>query len=373
MGDIKTFYQRAEVPCLDRLRNALDPKTSLFSRQIRKRVWESTLGTEEVTSTAICLIALFRSGVSPVRIDMNTVATLEALVEGARRHNYPGGAGLVIWANAVAGGVPLPELLRRLDISLEDPDFHVKQITTMEVAWLVSGLAHELRRDPSGGCGMVLEAAAAGLLSRFNPEAGLFHHCSEKAPLRHRLRRHLPNFADQIYPVQALCHAAVVIGLPSALKTAAACAAKLVALQGDLGQWWWHYNSQTGAVARPYPVYSVHQHAMAPMALMALTAAGGESFAAAIERSLAWISDNELGVDLLDVRAGTIWRDIEMKVGSPRRLARLAGSLLGSETAPGSVSAGDLIVNFETRPYEWGWCIFAGAMARGVEAARFVS
>jgi hypothetical protein len=99
---------------------------------------------------------------------MSTVITLEALVEGAKRHDYPGGDGLVIWANAVAGGVSLSELLRQLDVSLEDPDFHVKWITTMEAAWLVSGLVREFRRDPSGECGMVLEAAAAGLLSRFN-------------------------------------------------------------------------------------------------------------------------------------------------------------------------------------------------------------
>jgi hypothetical protein len=361
------------VLCLDRLRDALDPKTGLFSRQLRNRVWESTLGTEEVTSTAICLIALCRGGVSPVRIGMNTLATLKALVEGAKRHDCPGAAGLVIWANAVAGGVPLSELLRRLNVSLEDPDSHVERITTMEASWLVSGLAHELRRDPSGECGTVLEAAASGLLSRFNPVTGLFHHCSEKAPLRHRLRRHLPNFADQIYPIQALSHAAMEAGLPRALEAAAACAGKLVALQGNLGQWWWHYDSRTGSVAQPYPVYAVHQHAMAPMALMGLASAGGEDFTPAIERSLAWITVNELGIDLFDSKDGTIWRDIEREEGLPGRLVRHAGSLLGTKSGSGGISIRNLTVNYETRPYEWAWCIFAGAMVRGIEAARFVS
>ena len=34
------------------------------------------------------------------------------------------------------------------------------------------------------------------------------------------------------------------------------------------GQWWWHYDVRDGSVVERYPVYSVHQHAMAPMALL---------------------------------------------------------------------------------------------------------
>jgi len=371
VGDIRTFYQNTEVLCLDRLREALDRKTGLFSRQLRHGRWEPTMGTEEMTSTAICLISICRSGTDPKRIDLDCGAAMDALVESGRRLGYRGGAGLVIWANAVTEGPPLSELLRRLNVSLKDATGHVAQITTMETAWLVSGLAHEYSRDPSEWTRRMLGEVVEGLLSRFDPQACLFHHASESAPLKHRLRRHLPNFADQIYPVQACSHAGAV-GVPQALRAAGDCAARLVELQGELGQWWWHYNSRTGAVAQPYPVYSVHQHAMAPMALMGLTAAGGEDFTAAIVRSLAWISDNELGVDLLDGHTGTIWRDIEVKESSPRRLVRTAGSLLGGEVVPDSMSADDLTVNYETRPYEWGWCMFAGALACGVEAEHFL-
>ncbi len=52
-------------------------------------------------------------------------------------------------------------------------------------------------------------------------------------------------------------------------------AAAICGLQGPEGQWWWHYDTRNGSVVEGYPVYSVHQHAMAPMALLDLREAGG--------------------------------------------------------------------------------------------------
>ena len=57
--------------------------------------------------------------------------------------------------------------------------------------------------------------------------------------------------------------------MKEALQNSLQCANAICNLQGPLGQWWWHYDSMTGRVAERYPVYSVHQHAMAPMALFA--------------------------------------------------------------------------------------------------------
>ena len=46
------------------------------------------------------------------------------------------------------------------------------------------------------------------------------------------------------------------------------------------------------ALCEGYPVYSVHQHAMAPMALLDLRAAGGTDYMPAIAKGLQWLDSH---------------------------------------------------------------------------------
>jgi hypothetical protein len=109
------------------------------------------------------------------------------------------------------------------------------------------------------------------------------------------------------------------------------------------------------------------------MALRALETAGGPGFGRAIQAGRSWLSDNELGVDLVDRDAGTIWRSIERDEGLSRRLARHAWTLMGRrDDRPGSTPPG-LRVNHETRPYEWGWCLFASAVDAGWKPAEHLA
>ena len=58
-------------------------------------------------------------------------------------------------------------------------------------------------------------------------------------------------------------------------------------------------------------MYSVHQHAMAPMALFAAQDACNADFSEEMYKGLEWISGaNELQQDLENARAGVIWRCI---------------------------------------------------------------
>src|SRR5205085_4135860 len=97
-------------------------------------------------------------------------------------------------------------------------------------------------------------------------------------------RTHVACFADQVYPIQALARLYHSGNDADALAAAEECAARICELQGDGGQWWWHYDARTGRVIEGYPVYSVHQHAMAPMALLDLAEAGGSGRMADIAR-----------------------------------------------------------------------------------------
>ncbi len=87
-------------------------------------------------------------------------------------------------------------------------------------------------------------------------------------------RAHVGSFADQVYPIQALARLHGSAADPEALAVANAVAKVICDAQGPAGQWWWHYDSRTGGVVEGYPVYTVHQHAMAPMALLDLAERG---------------------------------------------------------------------------------------------------
>jgi hypothetical protein len=361
------FHDGVAELCKDRLRDALNPKTALFDRQLRERRWDDTYDTEDLTSTAICLVGLHRAGVDPARVNLDPAKTLSALSDVTRRRKYSGGVGLVIWANALWKGPSYAEVLAQVGESSSEPRAFAARLTTMEVAWLVSGLEHESRRGKSPAVEAALNAATAELLARHSEAAGLFSHASDAAPPAHRVRKSVPNFADQIYGVQAAAFAALAHGNAQALAASEACARRLVELQGPLGQWWWHYDSRNGEVAQPFPVYAVHQHAMAPMALMTLHAAGGTDYSKAVELSHAWVATNESGVELFDRQAGTIWRDVELDEGQVMRALRHARSLSGLRIGSGGASARNLKINFETRPYEWAWCLFAGAIAAGTK------
>lgn len=356
-------YVRYAPMCLDGLRKALHPETKLYDRQLRNARWESTIDTEDLTSTCICLIGVDRSETEPLGIGLDPPVTLDAAIVCAKRRQYEGGFGLLLWASAVWDGPGIDELAARTDLRVGDGVEYSTRITTMEASWLLSGLLHEQARRPSDRTRGAAEAVLHELQSRWTEATGLMPHSSQKAPLAHRVRRHIANFADQIYTVQAAAFASIVLGDRSALDLAKSLAGRLVELQGPLGQWWWHYDARAGLVAEPFPVYSVHQHAMAPMALMSVEAAGGGDFSEPIFMSHSWLTKNELGASMIDETAGTIWRDIEHGDSKAMVKMRHVRSLLGLYPRGERRKQPPLVMNLETRPYEWAWCLYAGAIA----------
>jgi len=181
-------------------------------------------------------------------------------------------------------------------------------------------------------------------------------------------RAHVSCFADQTYPLQALARLHASGDDPEALAAADACAARICALQGDAGQWWWHYDARTGTVVEGYPVYSVHQHAMAPTALFDLTDAGGSDFGAAVRRGLSWMAEPpELAAagrqePLILDEAGVTWRKVHR--GDPAKAVRAARGLVTRPLPGARLGVLDRVyrpaaVDRECRPYEFGWMLHA--------------
>ena len=221
------------------------------------------------------------------------------------------------------------------------------------------------------------ERAAARMLDAQGP-GGLFPHVLPADRLS-RFRAHVGSFADQVYSIQALARYASVTGDDRTLAAAARCAERLVALQGDQGQWWWHYDWRHGRVVERYPVYSVHQHAMAPMAFMELREAGGPDHRSALVLGLEWLLERpESGDDLIAEDLGVVWRKVGRR--DPRKIVRKARSVASARPQarpsatrltwldrvfpPGSIDR-------ECRPFELGWLLYAwhaGAPLRPVAA-----
>ncbi|MEU6933119.1 hypothetical protein AB0A05_28615 [Streptomyces sp. NPDC046374] len=271
-----------------------------------------------------------------------------------------GDAALIAWAAAETAHPKLSDALDRVT-ALDEPG---RPQYTVEAAWVLSALA-----AARGTLDVEdrLKSARDRLLRARTGTSPLFPHATGPG-LNPWYRAHIGCFADQTYPLQALARAHASGDDPEALAAADACATRICALQGDGGQWWWHYDARRGTVVEGYPVYSVHQHAMAPTALLDLAEAGGTDFSEPIRKGLRWTTDvPELAAAgaaepmILD-ELGVTWRKVYR--GDPKKAVRAARGLTtrvapGLRLAPLDGVFRPTAVDRECRPYEFGWMLFA--------------
>jgi hypothetical protein len=278
-------------------------------------------------------------------------------VESALDATDPGAVALAAWAAVeVAGDVPT-DLLERLRWMLADG----RALPTVDVSWLLTAAVGAAGLTGGDDQADLIEAAA-GLLRRYHGRGGTYPHVLPPST-QSRWRAHVGSFADQVYPLQALARAGGLTGEAWMLDHANRTAAAICTAQGPAGQWWWHYDSRDGSVVERYPVYSVHQHAMAPMVLFDLWEAGGDDRRAEIAAGLTWIDDHpEVVEDLVTERHGLVWRKVGRR--EPRKAARALGAATTSLWQGGAVPGIDrvlppVVVDHECRPYELGWLLYA--------------
>ena len=262
-----------------------------------------------------------------------------------------GDAALTCWAAAECGHDTLPKALDRL-AQLDDPE---RPTYVVDSAWTVSAL---VAARPLAHVEAHLERARRRLLTA--RRGALFPRDTEGGTTWYR--GHVGSFADQVYPLQALARLHASADDRPALAAANAVAAAICAAQGKSGQWWWHYDSRLGSVVEGYPVYSVHQHSMAPMALMDLADADGGNYLDSIRRGLRWLAQpSETTEALVLDDPPTTWRKVArgdrrkavrgLRAASTRVHPRWRLSALDRVFPPGTV-------DHECRPYELGWLLY---------------
>lgn len=287
------------------------------------------------------------------------VPDLDALWQSciARRWQFtPGDIGLALWADSRRHGADAERLIGQFEDQLRH-DHQLAQLVGMEIAWLLLGLTHAAEMCPSAD--VPLKRVVEHLEEIRRSPSGMYRHDGAS-----RVRRYFPNFATEIYTVLALVAAGRAGHVADAGEHAAALADHLVRLQLDDGGWPWLYHSERAVVVEPYEIYSVHQDAMAPMAMIELTELTGDRrYLDAAVRGASWsFGANELGANLFVDGAGFAHRSIRRVAARGRAtLAANAVATLTSDRPPLVGRTRHVDVNQTCRPYHLGWILEAWA------------
>jgi len=236
----------------------------------------------------------------------------------------------------------------------------------VELAWILQActLALQTRNDLEAHVQPLLYETKNRLVALFRPRQNLFQR-HNRPGIAGTVSRRIACFADQVYPIIALSNYGHLFDDIESIEFAANATEQICQLQGSLGQWWWHYDTTEGKVCEEYPVFSVHQDAMAPMAIMASDRLTGNNHFKDIELGLRWVfGQNELNKNLILDEEGIIWRDIEKcelkKASRTLRALLCIADLQVLHRLVGKCFVG-FRINHECRPYHLGWILYAWA------------
>jgi hypothetical protein len=337
-----------------------DDQSELFCNRLART--EKGLEREGLSPryTLMTLLGLHRGEKFGLCNPFDSEAILNRLLKERRWLDNIGDLGLLLWTSALLVPGRYEEVYRDFNVAAamgHYPD--AGEGRTMEMAWFLAGLAHGALAGQKAILGLADLAGKCFEVVRKNQgRNGIFGHHAGGGGVTGGFRGRLGSFADQVYPIYAFSKFGSAFDHDGALKLAKECADTICAFQGPLGQWWWHYDSRSGRVVGKYPVYSVHQDAMAPMALFALSESSGKDYSPWVFKGLPWIyGENELKFNLCDASANIVWRCIYLSKAAT--YVREATSLLGF--GPRSSVPGGLRVRFEDRPYHFGWELYAFA------------
>jgi hypothetical protein len=340
-----------------------DRKTGRFVFRVRRAGNGTVCEGTSARYTAITAIGLVKEDAGVVR-DILGGETLSSvvrrLVDDADNLANLGDLALTAWAGRLAD-CDTSRVWKRIASLQPETAAH----PTVDVAWALSAAVIDSRTAPQS----LGERIAERLRCAFSPDAGLFPH---EIGTKGSLRAHVSCFADFVYPTMALAQFGAASNHRESIVCAARAAETMSLLQGAHGQWWWHFDYRTGRVVEQYPVYAVHQDAMAPMAFLAVANAIGRDYRAAIGRGLQWLwkSPELQWRSLIDNGAGLIWRKVARR--EPAKLSRGVQAVVSRFSADLRAPGLDQLfpptaIDYEDRPYHLGWILYAWPAERAGE------
>ncbi len=357
------------------------PEAKAFCRTaVRSEQGQVVREAPSMRYTAMAMIGLAAQARLGNHADRDYEPAMDNLVQWAMGGQAPArDLGLVLWVLSLRQDRRADDLLNLIDVRRAELLAPTAAGDSMELGWLLTGLGHWLTWK--GQVPWVVDlatAAAEKLLLNQSIGSGLFT-LSGRGRMRSVLRRRLGSFASQVYPIVGLSACATAMGWGHLSAAARLCADRLCCLQGTAGQWWWIYSPRRGRVVLRYPVYSVHQDGMGPMAMLAVAQALNlDIYDPAISASLQWMTRHPecADEDLIDESQSMIWRAAQREPRSrtgafglgprERRMLWLAAWTDRSDRRPFRRG----YICYECRPYHLGWVLLASAMAQCRQAAK---
>lgn len=358
VATIRRFIQlavRGLVPMFDEQRQ-------LFCYSLNKT--ESGMVQEGISPryTMMCLMGLHRleqgGGVSP----FNREKILDTLFSDLAWVDNIGDLGVLLWTCGIVCPERFEEVRTKLHPETALTRFRgARQGITMEVAWFLTGLCYWAQLAPESVSFIEpIAMEAFKKLIRNQGPRGFYGHLSADSGVSGMTRGRTGSFADQVYPIYAMAQMVKAFHHDDAAKRAQRTAIGICEEQGKLGQWWWHYDAPAGRVTDGYPVFSVHQHAMAPFTLFGVGEALHTNFDSWIYKGLRWINlRNELEVDMESEKENVIWRCIQRR---RRPIGKYLKAGFGKFSDQIQVEHRENLKVLQVcRPYELGWLLYAWA------------
>ena len=308
--------------------------------------------------TIIALLGLYRLAESGVAQPFDLASIRDAVLAETNWVRGVGDLGVLTWFTAEFVPDRLRNLLNEFDFDralATCVDGH--QARTRWLAWFLAGIAHARLASPPALPDLSDVALATyRLLQDSQGESGVFGHYTCPGFLRQAFGCRFGTFSDQIHSIYALTAFARAFQIEEPLASALCCANSMCALQGEMGQWWFLYDKQACRVVNRYPVCSLHQGGTAPVGLLALGEATGQSFHEPIYRGLSWMTGaNELGKDLRSLERGLVGDSIQPK----SRTANYWEAVLSFFGVSSKPQADALRVRYAARPDHFGWSLYA--------------
>ena len=254
---------------------------------------DGELRGESARYSMMVLLGMLRRKAAGLETSIDT-SELHRLIHTRHDEFGVGDLGLLLWVDSRLGSGTAEATLARLDARSSDRS-ELGTLEGMQAAWFVLGAAN------AAAAGLPAEQLVARSLehmrSRRSSKSPLYRHYGDQ-----RWRANVPNFATQVYSLMALTEAARHGLASDAEAEAVRLADLLIELRLEDGGWPWLFHADSATVVEPYEVYSVHQDAMAPMALLSLSeVTHDDRFARAAVEGLRWcFGHNELSAHFYD-------------------------------------------------------------------------
>jgi hypothetical protein len=221
------------------------------------------------------------------------------------------------------------------------------------LGWMLWGLsvAASTSREAERAAQAVFQVISGGFV---DPSSDLARHSVRL------YRRGLVSFGSTVYFLRAMHEYAALSDDTRAEALFENGVRRMVHNQGPNGEWPWLYSVRRGVPVEYYPVFAVHQDAMAMLFLLPALDRGMTWVREPIARSVLWVFGcNELDTPTFVHEPFRAYRSIERTHTLPRttRYFRSLGNLALGKASNLSTS-GRVRINPECRSYHLGWFLY---------------